>query len=83
MQPEEVMPTLAHLVDCDSMRIDVGMAFSASKGAIRTVTLYEPQYSARNRWGTPVLDNLSIEGCDESVPALLRGLADMFEKAQA
>lgn len=62
------------------MLIRVGMSYSLSKGVIRVVTISEPTYDKR-KWRV-LVENLSFEGGDESVEALLRRLADLIEHAK-
>lgn len=59
------------------VRLDFGTAFSASKGILRTVSVYKPGEK------TPAFKNLSIEGGDESVAAFLRALADLLEASKS
>lgn len=72
--------SVQHLAELDSMLIRVGMSYSLSKGVIRVVTISEPSYDKR-KWRV-LVENLSFEGGDESVEALLRRLADLIEKAK-
>lgn len=84
MSAASAMSIAERLAAMDSMRIDVGMALSASRGVMRTVTVLEPDYTSRSRHRGPVVvDNLSFDGGDESVPALLRKLADLIEAGAA